>query len=47
MSFAGIRGDEPREALCEDATRTARMPADEFPHQQFDMNGKSAPREVC
>ena len=32
MGFAGVRGDQVRQALGEDATRTGPVPADEFPH---------------
>jgi hypothetical protein len=44
--FARLRGDELWQAFCEDATRTARIPADAFPHHQVDPNGKRAPGEV-
>src|SRR5262245_31398991 len=46
VGFAGIRGDQVREALREDAARTGPVAAHEFPHRELDPDSRGAPGKV-
>jgi hypothetical protein len=46
VGFAGVSGDQAREALREDAARTGGIPAHEFPHRELDPDSRGAPGEV-
>ena len=44
--FSRIRRDQVREALGENAALTVRIPADEFPDPELEMNGVCPPWKV-